>query len=1143
MSAAEVIAESPAPSRDNPFKFLDYYDENDTAIFAGRAEELTTALAELTLGPTYVLYGRSGLGKTSIIKAGLFPQLTEIGYLPIYVRILDDPELDLSRAVGRALRLEGRMVEVLPQLLANVPSPDRHELDDTIVQPVILVLDQFEEFFIRFRENAALRKSFIELLGAISREGGAAVHIVFSLREDFVAELNDLRPQLPDILVRSHRLLPLTAIGAREAILATLGAHHIPYDDAVPGLIVKELERHRFSPLVLQIYCSEVFETAKHENPDDIHLRAAHVAAVGSVEKVYERYLESVTAGLAGDRALLACCMLDILRTAEETKRVLRVRDVATDATTETPLPVYFNVLAAEAEWLLNYLREKRVVRRLPTEEAWYELLHDGIVPVLTGWLQTKKDFRSFRDADRLVDNVHTMEGAYLGEKLLRMAVDPFQRLLRLTPTEIAFLFHSSVYEQGVSVAYWAQRFDETNSGTSAAQVVRTAIESSDHVIAGIVAAGRLRSAELAPLCLRHALRSPRPEVRRAAGMAYAEIGAVDFKEIKSALRKSGTHRAAIEVLADLQMAGLDLGPVGRWTRSQVERVVTRRKLSPGAELIRNRATLGTLAGLVGGLLVLATMVAPLLYLSSAILSVEFTPFAIAALICGYLAIPMLILGAWIARRAVNRAARDAVLNRTERWSRRATTAWELDLLTFAIAAWMAAAFSQEARDTPTAGALFGINAQKYDLVAHWLIHLVPAALLIVFLVRNLNRMRNAGWKLTSAEGHLGLVRAGVAFSALVIYAVAYLMQAENLAAAVLATLLIWIIMPPATSLLERVVNPDTTTLAQITFRVVQIGYLVGVLPLMLLFLVHELPLIDALRHLVADATLIMTIAVIAIATRASITAFALAWAQKQHPLSGEGILQPEEQRTISPFARALLTFSFFGTFALWLWVFDADSIPLLAGHYKAGQIIHYRFSPNFRSTKFLEIVPAGDMGVILPMPETSGYEGTWKTNPLAAEPIAISHKQPFRFALSNSDTRTKSGPGTIKFKQVLPGQHPKPKSDEIFVTLNAVCSGTGIHVSGAGPAPPLRAGDSILIELFAVGLNGDIYRVLQAGETASVESEPVIASSYPTAAFPLPVSGGKWTFAQDIAAESIVCKRPGTRGVGFAMIERNQQP
>ena len=58
-----------------PYKFLDYFEENDSGIFFGRDYDSEILLGLIQTYPICVLYGESGTGKTSIIKASLIPEL------------------------------------------------------------------------------------------------------------------------------------------------------------------------------------------------------------------------------------------------------------------------------------------------------------------------------------------------------------------------------------------------------------------------------------------------------------------------------------------------------------------------------------------------------------------------------------------------------------------------------------------------------------------------------------------------------------------------------------------------------------------------------------------------------------------------------------------------------------------------------------------------------------------------------------------------------------------------------------------------------------------------------------------------------------------------------------------------------------
>ena len=72
--------------RENPWPGLESYEESANDYFCGREHEAERLLDKVLDAPVTVLYGRSGLGKTSLLRAGLFPLLRERDFLPIYVR-------------------------------------------------------------------------------------------------------------------------------------------------------------------------------------------------------------------------------------------------------------------------------------------------------------------------------------------------------------------------------------------------------------------------------------------------------------------------------------------------------------------------------------------------------------------------------------------------------------------------------------------------------------------------------------------------------------------------------------------------------------------------------------------------------------------------------------------------------------------------------------------------------------------------------------------------------------------------------------------------------------------------------------------------------------------------------------------------
>jgi hypothetical protein len=73
--------------RKNPFKGLYSYEEKDRDIFCGRDREANELFRLVKLNILTVVFGKSGIGKTSLLNAGLFPRLRKAYFLPVPIRL------------------------------------------------------------------------------------------------------------------------------------------------------------------------------------------------------------------------------------------------------------------------------------------------------------------------------------------------------------------------------------------------------------------------------------------------------------------------------------------------------------------------------------------------------------------------------------------------------------------------------------------------------------------------------------------------------------------------------------------------------------------------------------------------------------------------------------------------------------------------------------------------------------------------------------------------------------------------------------------------------------------------------------------------------------------------------------------------
>ena len=109
--AMEIVDEpSPQAAKDKPtrpYKFLDYYTENDQGLFFGREEEIENICSRILARRSFLLYGRSGVGKSSILRAGVIPRSQDQGHLTCIIRSFTDPLQHMRRMVRRLVTGDG----------------------------------------------------------------------------------------------------------------------------------------------------------------------------------------------------------------------------------------------------------------------------------------------------------------------------------------------------------------------------------------------------------------------------------------------------------------------------------------------------------------------------------------------------------------------------------------------------------------------------------------------------------------------------------------------------------------------------------------------------------------------------------------------------------------------------------------------------------------------------------------------------------------------------------------------------------------------------------------------------------------------------------------------------------------------------
>lgn len=92
---------------EHPWPWLEAFPEYAACFFNGRDEDALALLRCIQALPVTVLFGKSGLGKSSLLQAGLFPLLRKERLLPIYVRLTHEKDaVSASEQIAKRLQEE-----------------------------------------------------------------------------------------------------------------------------------------------------------------------------------------------------------------------------------------------------------------------------------------------------------------------------------------------------------------------------------------------------------------------------------------------------------------------------------------------------------------------------------------------------------------------------------------------------------------------------------------------------------------------------------------------------------------------------------------------------------------------------------------------------------------------------------------------------------------------------------------------------------------------------------------------------------------------------------------------------------------------------------------------------------------------------
>ena len=343
-----MAAPSTIINEQNPWPWLDPFDEGAERFFNGRSDDAATLLRMVRGSSVTVLFGKSGLGKTSLLQAGLFPALRKERLLPVYVRLHYDKAAGSlqdqlwSCFVAECKRHEFSYREASPKASrSNIDSLwlYLHQRPLGLVQnggppwQPVFVLDQFEEIFTLGGNDSALHEKLFSALGdllenRIPRSIADRIEeddnlldthdldtqpyrFLVSLREDYLPDLELWSDQIPRLGPNRYRLLSMGRTQALEAIVETGGSlvneisanrivDYMSRNDngatALPQKRGRRLSDIQVEPALLSLVCSGL--NAKRIASNEDQLNTENLVQLGGeiIESFYDERLAPLPA-------------------------------------------------------------------------------------------------------------------------------------------------------------------------------------------------------------------------------------------------------------------------------------------------------------------------------------------------------------------------------------------------------------------------------------------------------------------------------------------------------------------------------------------------------------------------------------------------------------------------------------------------------------------------------------------------------------------------------------------------------------------------------------------------------------------------------------------------------------------------------
>jgi hypothetical protein len=246
-----------------PYQGLQAFGKEQARFFFGREKVVQLLLDKLGQANFVPIIGASGSGKSSVVRAGLIPQLEKNGWR-VLEPILpgDEPFAELKTVLIELFgRTEGREVYSLVKTEGLRPVIERLSGSERL----LLLVDQFEEVFTLCPKEEE-RRQFIELLTQVNEIPDLRLAIVTTMRADFLEPCLSYDSLTRLIQNEAVYMPPLVGAELEEAIATPAKLQGYSFGDGLLGAILHDVGQEKECLPLLQFALTELWEKRDREH-------------------------------------------------------------------------------------------------------------------------------------------------------------------------------------------------------------------------------------------------------------------------------------------------------------------------------------------------------------------------------------------------------------------------------------------------------------------------------------------------------------------------------------------------------------------------------------------------------------------------------------------------------------------------------------------------------------------------------------------------------------------------------------------------------------------------------------------------------------------------------------------------------------